>query len=57
MRAIELEIVDARYVRGAIDNALSELEAAVADGDVDESVLIGLSDAYEIMNTALKGSH
>ncbi len=57
MKSVELDLVDVRYVRSAIDDALSELEAAVADGDVDESILIGLSDAYEIVNTALKGSH
>jgi hypothetical protein len=45
---------DLRYIYRAIDTALSEIEAAVADGLVDESVLIELQEAGQIAEGYLK---
>jgi hypothetical protein len=47
--------MDLRFVLRAIDSASAEIEAAVADGDVDESVQIDLAEAQSIIEDALKG--
>jgi len=48
METVEITRSDLRFVLRAIDTALPELEAAVHDGLIDESVLIELSEAQDI---------
>lgn len=42
------------FILDAIDGAMAELEAAVYEGDVDETVTINLDSALSIIKTALK---
>lgn len=48
---VEVQRSDLIFLNRVLDTAFSELEAAVADGDVDESVLIDLEEAQN----AIKG--
>lgn len=47
---MNIEAHELRTIKNAIDTAMSEVEAAVADGDVDESVLYGLDEAMTILD-------
>lgn len=40
---------DLYFIKRAIDSAFAELEAAVADGLVDESVIADLEEALDII--------
>lgn len=51
---IEVNKSDLVFLHRALDTAFAEVEAAVADGDVDESVLIDLDDAMNILKEYLK---
>ncbi len=51
---VETTRADLIYIRRAIDDAVSELEAAVADGLVDESVLIAMDESLNIVEGYLK---
>lgn len=51
---VEVTRVNLIYVRRAIDDAIAEIEAAVADGDVDESVLAALDESLHIIEGYLK---
>ena len=42
------------FILDAMDTAMAELEAAVYEGDVDESVTIALDKAASIVKQALK---
>ena len=42
------------YILRSIDGAMAELEAAVADGDVDEVVLIELDTAHSMVQDMIK---
>lgn len=50
---IKVDRTDLIYVNRSIEDAVSELEAAVADGLVDESVLANLEEALEIVDEYL----
>jgi hypothetical protein len=54
----EIEIAvprsDIIFLHRVIDGAYAELEAAVADGDVDESVLIELDEALNCLKEFLQ---
>lgn len=45
---------DLIFLRRALDGAIPELEAAVADGLVDEAVLIELDSAIDVVDGYLK---
>lgn len=47
---MSLSKIDRFFVLRAIDDAMSELEAAVADGLVDEKVLEDLREAYSLIH-------
>lgn len=51
---VEVQRINLIYVRRAIDDAVAEIEAAVADGDVDESVLSALDESLHIIEGYLK---
>ena len=51
--AIEVDRSDLIFINRAMDSAFAELEAAVADGSVDESVLIDLEDALLVIKDYL----
>lgn len=42
------------FILDAIDSAMAELEAAVYEGDVDETITINLDQALSIIKTTLK---
>lgn len=50
---MEIDAGVLRNVLRAIDNALAEIEAGVADGDIDDSVLYELDEAHELIKKAL----
>lgn len=50
---ISLPRSDLIFLQRVLDTAFSEIEAAVADGDVDESVLIDLDEALGVLKDYL----
>lgn len=50
---IEVKRSDLIYLQRVMDSAFSELEAGVADGMIDESVLIELDDALSAVREYL----
>jgi hypothetical protein len=50
---INVERSDLIFLLRAIDSAYAEVEAAVSDGDVDESVVLDLEDALELVKEYL----
>jgi hypothetical protein len=52
--AVEIRRTDLIYVRRAIDDAIAEVQAGVADGLIDESVLIALDESLNILEGYLK---
>jgi len=50
---VEVTRSDLVYLRRVLDNTLPEVQAAVADGLIDESILIGLDEAIEIVEEYL----
>lgn len=51
---VEVSRINLIYIRRALDDAIAEVEAAVADGDVDESVLSALDESLHIIEGYLK---
>lgn len=44
---------DLIFLQRVLDGAFAEIEAAVADGDVDESILIELDEALAVLKDYL----
>ena len=53
-RVVEVERTSLIYVRRAVDDAIAEVQAGVADGLIDESVLIALDESLNILEGYLK---
>lgn len=52
---VTIKVRDINFIFRAVDTAHSELEAAVADGDVKEEVTEDLLEAMAMIRRALKG--
>ena len=53
MEIVEISKSDLRFILRALDTAMSEVEAAVADGLIDSSVLLDMDSATEIVKEAI----
>lgn len=53
MEIVEISKSDLRFILRALDTAMSEVEAAVADGLIDSSVLLDMDSAAEIVKEAI----
>lgn len=55
-RELEVSVTrsDLIFLQRVLDTAFAELEAAVADGDVDESVLIDLDEGIQAVSEYLR---
>jgi hypothetical protein len=51
---VKVDRSDLIFLHRVIDNVLPELQAAVADGLIDESVLIELDEAFSIVDEYLE---
>ena len=54
MDTVTITKSDLRYILRSLDTGMSEIEAAVADGLLDSSVLIDMDSASNILQDALK---
>lgn len=54
MDTVTITKSDLRYILRSLDTGMSEIEAAVADGLIDSSVLIDMDSASNILQDALK---